>query len=150
MKQQEELQVRNQQTWKQELEAARRQHHQVSQQSCSVPISSKTSEAGWEYVSSQVSSQKGLSFPVGTEVRSPNLGTPTQYSPVNRGKIITETQPNVTPIVQDVNMDHQHGPSLPSSTESASNPIQARMGRVNAETNADALIARGDARCPTP
>ena len=41
LRQQEELQVRCQQAWKQELEAARGQHHQVSQQSSSVPISSK-------------------------------------------------------------------------------------------------------------
>ena len=96
-------------------------------------------------MSSQVSSQKGLSFPVGTDVRTPELCTPTQCSPMNRSKIISEMQPNVAPIVQDVNMDHPHGPSLPSSTESASNPIQVRMDRVNAATNADAHIARGSA-----
>ena len=56
--------------------------------------SHRSSDAGWEYVSSQVSSQKGLSFPVGTEVRSPDLGTPTQYSAVNRSKVIAETQPH--------------------------------------------------------
>ena len=48
LNQQEELQVHSQQAWKQELEAAHRQHHQVYQQSCSVPLSSKTSDAGWE------------------------------------------------------------------------------------------------------
>ena len=58
----------------------------VSQQPSSMPISSRTSDAGWE----NVSSQKGLSLPVGTEVRSPELGTPSQRSPLNREKIVTE------------------------------------------------------------
>ena len=46
LRQQEELQAHSQQAWRQELEAARRQAHQVSQQSSSMPLSSKTSEAG--------------------------------------------------------------------------------------------------------
>ena len=48
LKQQEEVQARSQQAWKQEIEAARRQAHMTSQQSSSMPLSSKTSDAGWE------------------------------------------------------------------------------------------------------
>ena len=64
LKQQEELQLHAQQMWKQELDgldAARRVPQQVSQQSSSMPISSRTSDAGWEYVRSQVSSRRELS-----------------------------------------------------------------------------------------
>ena len=138
-RQQEELQVRSQQAWKQEFEAARRQAHQASQQSSSMPLSPKTSDAGWEYVSSQVSSQKGLSFPVGVEVRSPDLAAPTQYSPINRAKIVSEVQPDPVPVVQDVNMDQPAGPSLPSSTDSAQLPTQAQASQENAENNVESV-----------
>ena len=53
LRQQEETQARTQQTWRQEIEVARRQHHVPSQPSSSMPLSSKTSDAGWEYVQSQ-------------------------------------------------------------------------------------------------
>ena len=60
LRQQDEIQIRSQQAWKQEQKAARRRHaHHTSQQSSSLPLSSKTSEAGWEYLNNQVSSQKG-------------------------------------------------------------------------------------------
>lgn len=91
LKQQEELQSRSQQAWKLELEAEHLRNQQHSQRSSKAPWSSKTSETGWEYVSRQVSSQKGLSFPVATDVRSPQIGSPSQRSPVNRGKAIAET-----------------------------------------------------------
>ena len=127
LKQQEELQARSQQAWRQEIEIARRHTHThtpththththtrlASQQSSSMPLSSKTS-AGWEYVHSQ-GCQKGLSFPVGSEVRSPELSSPTLRSPTSRSKVTSQIQPDAPPIVQDVNMDHRSGPSLPSS-----------------------------------
>lgn len=54
-----------------------------------------------------------------TDVRSPDIGSPPQRSPVNRGKTITETCSAISPIVQDTNMD-QPSPLLPSSTAPAS------------------------------
>ena len=85
LRQQEEFQARTQQAWKQEIELARRQHHVPSQPSSSMPLSSKTSDAGWEYVQSQSqSSQKGISFPRGSEVRSPEVSSPNVPSPVNQ------------------------------------------------------------------
>ena len=42
LRQQEELQARNQQAWRQEIEMARRQPQVSSQQSSSMPLSSKT------------------------------------------------------------------------------------------------------------
>ena len=116
LRQQEEFQARSQQAWRQEIEMARRQAHLTSQH---MPLSSKTSDAEWEYVHSQVGSQKGLSFPVGSEVRSPELGSPTLRSPTSRSKVTSETQPGLQPVVQDVNLDHQGGPSFPSSADSA-------------------------------
>ena len=71
-------------------------------------------------------------------MRSPELCTSTQRSPLHRGKIGTEEQLATTPVVQDVNMDPFLGSVLPSSTGTISNPVQGnRMARV------DALIARG-------
>ena len=103
-----------------------------------------SSDAGWEYVSRQVSSHQGLSFPVGTDVRSPDLGTPPQCSPVNRSNVVTEMQPDITPNVQDVtwiiNMVHH----CHQARNQLQIPIQARMDRVNAEANAESLIARGN------
>ena len=110
LKQQEELQARNQQAWRQEIEIARRQPHLVSQQSSSMPLSSKTSDAGWEYVHSQ-GSQKGMTFTVGSEVRSPELNSPTLRSPVNRSKATADVQPVAAPIVQDANVGHSNGPT---------------------------------------
>ena len=125
LKQQEELQARNQQAWRQEIEMARRQHHVSSQQSSSMPLSSKTSDVGWEYVHSQ-GSQKVISFPVGSEVRSPELSSPTLRSPIDRSKVTSDVQNDAPPIVQDVNMDHSNGSSMPSSTDSAQDPSQCR------------------------
>ena len=69
-------------------------------------------------------------------MRSPEPCTSTERSPLHRGKIATEEQ--LTPIVQDVNMDPFLGSVLPSSTGTTSNPVQRnRMARVNG------LIARG-------
>ena len=77
LRQQEETQARAQQAWRQEIELARRQHHVPSQPSSSMPSSSKTSDTGWEYAQSQSqSSQKGISFPRGSEVRSPEINSP--------------------------------------------------------------------------
>ena len=118
LKQQEELQAHNQQAWRQEIEMARRQHHVSSQQSSSTPLSSKTSDAGWEYVHSQ-GSQKGISFPIGSDVRSPELSFRTLRSPVSRSKVTSDVQKDAPPIVQDENMGYFNGPSMPSSTDSA-------------------------------
>ena len=137
LKQQEEFQARSQQAWRQEIEIARRQTHVASQQSSSMPLSSKTSDAGWEYVHSQ----GGLSLPVGSEVRSPELSSPTLRSQTSRSKVTSEIQTDAPPIVQDVNMDHRSGPSLPSSADSAQDSSQFRtylasggygVGNVNA------------------
>ena len=126
LKQQEEFQARSQQAWRQEIEIARRQTHLASQQSSSLPLSSKTSDAGWGYVHSQ-GSQKGLTFPIGSDVRSPELGSPMLRSPTSRGKATSEIQPDVQPVVvQDVNLDHRGGPSLPSRADSALDSSQFR------------------------
>ena len=97
-----------------------------------MPLSSKTSEAGWEYVNSQVSSQKGRSFPVGAEMRSPELGSPTQHSPADRSKIVSEVQSDLQQIVQDADLDHQGGPSLPSSTDSVQHWTYGKSGERDA------------------
>ena len=104
---------------------ARRQHHVSSQQSSSMPLSSKTSDAGWEYVQSQ-GSQKGVSFPVGSEVRFPELSSPTLRSPISRSKVTSDAQNSAPPIVQDASMADSNGPSLPSSTEAAQDSSQFR------------------------
>ena len=49
-------------------------HHQVC------PISSRTTESGWEYLSRD----RVQAFPVGSEIRSPEIHTPSHRSPVNR------------------------------------------------------------------
>ena len=53
LKQQEELQARSQQSWKLEIEAERLRSQQHSQRSSNAPYSSRISETGWEFVSSQ-------------------------------------------------------------------------------------------------
>ena len=63
-----------------ELEAARNAHQGLPQPSSSMPISSRTTESGWEYVSRD----RVQVFPVGSEIRSPEIHTPSQRSPVNR------------------------------------------------------------------
>ena len=104
---------------------ARRQHHVASQQSSSMPLSSKSSDAGWEYVQSQ-GSQRGISFPVGSEVRSPELSSPTLRSPRSRSKVTSDAQNSAPPIVQDASIGDSNGPSLPSSTEAAQDSSQFR------------------------
>ena len=63
-----------------ELEAARNAHQSFRQPSSSVPISSRTTESGWECVSRD----RVQAFPVGAEIRSPEVRTPSHRSPVNR------------------------------------------------------------------
>ena len=125
LKQQEEFQARSQQAWRHEIEMVRRQQHVSSQQSSSMPLSSKTSDAGWEYVQSQ-GSQKGISYPVGSEVRSPEISSPNLRSPVNRSKVTSEEQNIAPPIVQDADMGGPNGPSMPSNTEAAQDSSRFR------------------------
>eukprot|EP00439_Symbiodinium_sp_Y106_P055637 s2913_g7.t1 len=63
-----------------ELEAARLAPQSIFQQASSIPISSRTTESGWECVI------RVQAFPVGTEVRSPEILTPSHRSPANREK----------------------------------------------------------------
>ena len=63
-----------------ELEAARNAHQSLRQPSSSMPISSRTTESGWECVSRE----RVQAFPVGAEIRSPEVRTPSHRSPVNR------------------------------------------------------------------
>ena len=62
-----------------ELEAARNAHQGFRQPSSSIPISSRTTESGWECVSRD----RVQAFPVGAEIRSPEVHTPSHRSPVN-------------------------------------------------------------------
>ena len=126
LKQQEELQSLSHQSWKQELEAERRLHL-ASQRSSNTALSSKTSETGWEFVGSRVGSQKGSSVPVGADVRSPDVSTSTQNSPVNRGKVIAESYLPLAPITQDVNMNPQGASHLPLMSEMPSVSAQRGM-----------------------
>ena len=125
LRQQEEFQARSQQAWRQEIEMARRQQHVSSQQSSSMPLSSKTSDAGWEYVQSQ-SSQKGISFPLGSEVRSPEINSPNIPSPVNRGKVTSDGVNNVPQVVQDECMGDSIGTSMPPNAENMRESSQFR------------------------
>ena len=75
----------------------------VSYQASSVPMSSRTSDAGWEHVVPP----RVLAYSVGMEVRSPEIGTPSQRSPMNREKHIVEMQTTSLHRVQDA------GDSLP-------------------------------------
>ena len=65
-----------------ELEAARLAPQNIFQQASSIPISSRTTESGWECVSRD----RVQAFPVRTEVRSPEILTPSHRSPANREK----------------------------------------------------------------
>ena len=76
LKLQEDMQAR---TWS-ELEAARHASQGPRQPSSSMPISSRTTESGWEYLSRD----RVQAFPVGSEIRSPEIHTPSHRSPVNR------------------------------------------------------------------
>ena len=68
LKLQEDMQAR---TWS-ELEAARHASQGPRQPSSSMPISSRTTESGWEYLSRD----RVQAFPVGSEIRSPEIHTP--------------------------------------------------------------------------
>ena len=104
-----------------ELEIARRLCQQVSQQTSSIPLSSRTSETGWEHIGST----KALPVSVGAAVRSPEINTPNHRSPSNRDKIVTEEQPAPVQAVQDVNMGYTRDPSLLSSTSPLQKPVQS-------------------------
>ena len=70
-----------------ELEAARLAPQRLApqnifQQASCIPIPSRTTESGWECVSRD----RVQAFPVGTEVRSPEILTPSHRSPANREK----------------------------------------------------------------
>eukprot|EP00439_Symbiodinium_sp_Y106_P027625 s3495_g3.t1 len=65
-----------------ELEAPRLVPESIFQQASSIPISSRTTKSGWECVSRD----RVQAFPVGTEVRSPEILTPSHRSPANREK----------------------------------------------------------------
>ena len=72
-----------------------------------MPMSSRTSETGWEHAS-----HGGvMSFSRGAEVRSPEIGTPSQHSPMNRAKIVSGVQTAPSRIVQDAVVTHQHDPA---------------------------------------
>ena len=49
---------------------------------------------------------------MGTEVRSPETGTPSRRSPVNRDKIVSGVQMMPSHIVQDSVMTRQHDASM--------------------------------------
>ena len=76
LKLQEDIQART----RSELEAARHCHQGLRQPSSSMPISSRTTESGWEYLIRD----RVQAFPVGSEIRSPEIHTPSHRSPVNR------------------------------------------------------------------
>ena len=76
LKQQEEANSR----MKSEYETSRHLPHQASVQTSSMPISSRTTENGWDLLNTD----RVVAFPVGSEVRSPELLTPSHRSPVNR------------------------------------------------------------------
>ena len=76
LKLQEDMQARTRSV----LEAARHAPQGLRQPSSSMPISSRTTESGWEYLSRD----RVQAFPVGSEIRSPEIHTPSHRSPVNR------------------------------------------------------------------
>ena len=63
-----------------ELEAARHAPQGLRQPSSSMPISSRATESGWGYLSRD----RVQAFPVGSDIRSPEIHTPSHRSPVNR------------------------------------------------------------------
>ena len=65
---------------KSEYEMYRRLPQQAAVQSSSMPTSSRATEHGWDFLSSD----KVAAFPVGTEVRSPEVLTPNHRSSVSR------------------------------------------------------------------
>ena len=151
LRQQEEFQAGSQQAWRQEIELARRQQHVSSQQSSSMPLSSKTSDAGWEYVQSQ-SSQKGVSFPLGSEVRPPEVNSPNVPSPVNRGTVTSDGPSNVPPVANGEYMGDSIGTSAPPIADNTRDPSQFRTflasggygaGSTNAQQSERANVLRG-------
>ena len=141
LRQQEEFQARNQQAWRQEIEMARRQQHVSSQQSSSMPLSSKTSDAGWEYVQSQ-SSQKGISFPLGSEVRSPEINSPNIPSPVNRGKVTSDGVSNTPQVVQDECMGEPAGAPMSSNVRDVHQSSQFRTFLASGGYGAGSMSAQ--------
>ena len=64
-----------------ELEAARLAPQlNVQRAPSSIPISSRGTESGWECISKD----RVSAYPVGVEVRSPEIATPSHRSPANR------------------------------------------------------------------
>ena len=76
LRQQEEANSR----MRSEYEMSRQLPHQASVQASSMPVSSRTTENGWDILNGE----RVVAFPVGSEVRSPELLTPNHRSPVNR------------------------------------------------------------------
>ena len=76
LKLQEDIQART----RSELEAARLAHQGLRQPSSSMPMSSRTTDSGWEYLSRD----RVHAFPIGADIRSPEVHTPSHRSLVNR------------------------------------------------------------------
>ena len=76
LKLQEDIQART----RSELEAARLAHQGLRQPSSSMPMSSRTTDSGWEYMSRD----RAQAFPIGADIRSPEVRTPSHRSSVNR------------------------------------------------------------------
>ena len=68
MKLQEDIQART----RSELEAARLAQRTSSSSSSSMPMSSRTTDSGWEYLSRD----RVQAFPIGADIRSPEVHTP--------------------------------------------------------------------------
>ena len=67
-----------------------------------------------------------LAFPFGTEVRSPEIGTPSQHSPMNRDKIVSEVQTASARVVQDAGVTHQRDQfAQPSTVPPVQDPFQS-------------------------
>ena len=72
LKLQEDAQART----RSELEAARLAHQGIRQASSSMPMSSRTTDSGWEYMSRD----RVQAFPIGADIRSPEVRTPSHRS----------------------------------------------------------------------
>ena len=69
---------------KSEYEMSRQLPQPVSVQTSSMPTSSRATEHGWDFLSSD----RVAAFPIGAEVRSPEIVTPSHRSPANRDRSI--------------------------------------------------------------
>ena len=76
LKLQEDAQART----RSELEAARLAYQGIRQASSSMPMSSRTTDSGWEYMSRD----RVQVFPIGADIRSPEVRTPSHRSSVIR------------------------------------------------------------------